>query len=190
VLLTYSPYLPLTLRQVYYRLISTHEEYPKTEAFYERLGTVMARARRASLISWDDIRDDGIQNVLCGDGYDGPDDFFQSIKFAAQAYTRDKHCSQPRQIVLICEAAGMVPQMEHAVGHLPVTIQTCGEMDSVTAKYRLAQLCGQRDTTILHVGDWDPGGISIYHGIALDVGAMVRASASAFCQSTSKSTGS
>ena len=68
----------------------------------------------------------------------------------------------------------MVPQMEQVVGVLPVTIQTCGGMDSVTAKYRLAQLCAERDTTILHVGDWDPGGISIYHGIALDVGAMVR----------------
>src|SRR5262245_27551952 len=46
-------------------------------------------------------------------------------------------------------------------------------MDSATAKHGLAELCLKKDTTILHVGDWDPGGISIYEGIALDVPAMM-----------------
>jgi hypothetical protein len=84
VLATYSAYLPLTLRQVYYRLISIHEEYPKTESFYEKLGTVVTRARRAGLIDWDVIRDDGIQTVVCGDGYDSPVHFYRTVMSSAE----------------------------------------------------------------------------------------------------------
>lgn len=174
VLLQYASYLPLTLRQVYYRLIATHEEHPKTEVFYDRLGTILARSRRAGLISFDAIRDDGTQTLRCGDGFNGPASFFRSVLAGARGYSRNKRLDQSRQVILMCETAGMVPQILSAVGDLPVIVQTSGGMDSVTAKYDLANLCSDKDTTILHVGDWDPGGIAIYHGIALDVGQMHR----------------
>lgn len=174
VLLDYAAHLPLTLRQVYYRLISTHADYPKTEKFYDELGRILSRSRRAGLLDWESIRDDGIRSKHCGGGFSGTKHFFRYVASIGDGYRRDKHAYQNRQIILICEAEGMVPQLERAVGDLPVTIQTCGGMDSVTAKYRLAQLCFKENTTILHIGDWDPGGIAIYHGILLDVGAMIR----------------
>ena len=58
VLAEYAEYLPLTLRQIFYRLVGAHG-YEKTEQAYERLGEHLVRARRARLIAMDAIRDDG-----------------------------------------------------------------------------------------------------------------------------------
>jgi hypothetical protein len=53
----YEDYLPLTIRQIFYRLVGAHG-YAKTEQAYERLSEHLNRARRARLISFDAIRDD------------------------------------------------------------------------------------------------------------------------------------
>ena len=58
VLAEYGAYLPLTVRQIFYRLVGAHG-YEKTEAAYERLGEEIARARRAGIIDFGAIRDDG-----------------------------------------------------------------------------------------------------------------------------------
>ena len=54
----YAEYLPLTVRQVFYRLVGAHG-YDKTEKAYERLGEALNRACRAELIHMDAIRDGG-----------------------------------------------------------------------------------------------------------------------------------
>jgi hypothetical protein len=57
VLEEYENYLPLSVRQVFYRLVGQHG-YEKTERAYNRLAEHLVRARRAKLIAFDDIRDD------------------------------------------------------------------------------------------------------------------------------------
>ena len=58
----YRAYLPLTVRQVFYRLVGAHD-YEKTERAYMRLCELMNRARRARIISMNAIRDDGGQKI-------------------------------------------------------------------------------------------------------------------------------
>jgi hypothetical protein len=58
VLAEYVDHLPLTLRQIFYRLVGAYA-YEKTEQAYERLCEHLNRARRARRISMDVIRDDG-----------------------------------------------------------------------------------------------------------------------------------
>ena len=48
VLHEYVDLLPLTLRQIFYRLVGTRD-YPKNEAFYDRLLDKLARAQRYAL---------------------------------------------------------------------------------------------------------------------------------------------
>ncbi len=50
VLEEYQKHLPLTLRQVFYRLVGAHG-YAKTERDYERLCEALNKARRA-LVAW------------------------------------------------------------------------------------------------------------------------------------------
>jgi|SRR6516162_7766901 hypothetical protein len=62
VLIEYAAYLPLTIRQIFYRLVGVHE-YPKTERAYKNLCELLNRARRArcsDLVKFSAIRDDGI----------------------------------------------------------------------------------------------------------------------------------
>src|SRR5215472_2061671 len=54
----YVDHLPLTIRQIFYRLVGAHD-YEKTERAYQRLVEHLNRARRARIISMDVIRDDG-----------------------------------------------------------------------------------------------------------------------------------
>ncbi len=55
----YHAYLPLTIRQIYYRLVGAYG-YDKTEAFYDRLCHHLTEARRASVIPFSWVRDDGV----------------------------------------------------------------------------------------------------------------------------------
>jgi hypothetical protein len=63
VLADYAEQLPLTLRQIFYRLVGAYS-YEKTEAAYERLGETLNKARRARFIDMDAIRDDGFTSVV------------------------------------------------------------------------------------------------------------------------------
>lgn len=173
VLEAYSLNLPLTLRQIYYRLIATHEHYPKTDVFYQKLSSIISRARRAGIIPWSAIRDDGIRHEHCGGGFSGLSALDQAITRSAQAYVRNKWQGQPKQIIVICEAGGMVEQIVSAVGDYPAIVRSSGGMDSLTSKYGLAEICKQQDTVILHIGDFDPSGISIFTGIYHDVAQMI-----------------
>lgn len=173
VLETYASHLPLTVRQIYYRLVATHTEYPKEQKFYRMLVDTLALARRGGIIDFSAIRDDGVRIEHCGTGYAGLDHFQQSMLSYARGYTRDKFRHQPKQIFVLCEAAGMVPQIVRACGNYPVTVQSSGGMDSVTAKFDLARNCADEDSVVLHVGDFDPTGLSIFHQLALDVPKMI-----------------
>src|SRR3954464_13460273 len=50
VLAEYEQQLPLTVRQIFYRLVGAYR-YEKTDAAYERLANLLVRARRARLIA-------------------------------------------------------------------------------------------------------------------------------------------
>src|SRR5918992_5154994 len=70
----YQAHLPLTIRQVFYRLVGVYG-YPKDENAYERLCNALNRARRARMIGFEDLRDDGI-SVMKGRHYDGEEGFY------------------------------------------------------------------------------------------------------------------
>ncbi len=67
----YDDYLPLTVRQIFYLLVGNYG-YEKTENAYERLTEKIGRARRARMIPFDVIRDDGVVTYSAR-WFDGPD---------------------------------------------------------------------------------------------------------------------
>lgn len=169
----YEKSLPLTVRQIYYRLVATHDHYPKEPKFYKQLVSTLALARRGGLIPFEAIRDDGVRNAITGTGYSNLEDFKRAVEQAAANYNRDLFDGQSKQVFVWCEAAGMLPQLQQACAGLPVQIRSSGGMDSVTAKYDLARDCIGKTSVVLHVGDYDPTGLSIFHQLALDVPQMM-----------------
>jgi len=64
VLEEYREYLPMTVRQVFYRLVG--RGYAKSETFYGQVKEVCNRGRRSRRISFYAIRDDGISHRVVG----------------------------------------------------------------------------------------------------------------------------
>ncbi|MFF3711911.1 hypothetical protein [Streptomyces phaeochromogenes] len=166
-------YLPMTARQVFYRLVGAHR-YDKTEQAYARLLETLNRARRARLISMHAIRDDGGTSIGAG-GWDDTAQFWRSVRHTAEGYTHALDDGQPLAVELWVEAAGMVPMVARVAGEFGVTTYSSGGFDSVTVKHGAAQRIAWREvpTTVLHMGDHDPSGLSILDSAAEDISAFV-----------------
>ena len=172
VLAEYREHLPLTIRQVFYRLVGSHG-YDKTELAYDRLGELLNRARRARLVDFAVIRDDGVTAKIPL-AFTSREAFIRTAKRLAANYKMDRQAGQEQYIELWVEAAGMVPMLAEVVGDYGVPTYSCGGFDSVTAKHEAAQRVVDRDvaTLVLHVGDHDPSGLAMFNAVAEDVEAM------------------
>lgn len=170
-------YLPLTARQVFYRLVGAYG-YPKDENAYERLLEKLNRARRAGLIPFDHLRDDGA-SVMRPNHYADTNDFYGYVNHLGSRYERNKLANQGVDIRVYCEAAGMMPQLARTCDPYSVPVYSCSGFDSLTAKHELARHCVDtytyqgRSTVILHLGDLDPSGVSIYESMKEDILAFV-----------------
>jgi hypothetical protein len=172
VLAEYAAHLPLTIRQIFYRLVAAHD-FPKTEGDYKRLCRVLNRARRAKLISMDDIRDDG-GTILKPYTYGGAEDFLATTRLHAQDLQLDRTLGQPERLVVMCEAEGMAPQLEQVASKYGIAVLASGGFDSLTYKYNFADQFTDhtRPTEVLHIGDHDPSGAHIFLALAEDVTAF------------------
>jgi hypothetical protein len=86
----YEAYLPLTVRQVFYRLVG--KGYPKSENFYASVGDTCNRARRCGRIPFSAIRDDGVSR-LGGESrtYPSPEVFYAAHEELPNYYRRSWH---------------------------------------------------------------------------------------------------
>lgn len=169
----YRKYWPLTCRQIFYRLIGAHG-YPKDEAFYARLCEHLGNARRAKLIPFHAIRDDGVTTWDL-EHFDDEEHFLRHVRELGENYKRNKLAGQPLHVEVWCEAAGMLPQLYAVAEPYSIPVYSSGGFDSLTAKKRLAdRICRiGKLALILHLGDYDPSGVSIFDSVAADVSAFV-----------------
>lgn len=165
----YQQYLPLTARQIFYRLVGKYG-YDKTEPAYERLTGALAKARRARLIDFSSMRDDGV-SVMTTRFYDSVEDFEDETARRAKNYLRNLQSDQDQRIELWCEAAGMMPQMHQVAARFSIPVYSCGGFVSLSAVRQVVDRVVP--TVFLHVGDYDPSGESIFDSFTRDVSAFV-----------------
>lgn len=169
----YAEHLPLTIRQIYYRLIGAHD-YPKDERAAERLYNTLGKARRARVIRMEDIRDDGI-NISRPDEWDSMEEFLAYVRHQASHLQLKRQAGQPINLIIMCEAAGMVPQLERVAHQYGIPVIPSGGFDSITGQHQLAENCTAGVTEVLHIGDHDPDGVWIVLSLAENVIAFVQA---------------
>ncbi len=172
VLEEYEAFLPLTVRQVFYRLVGA-DGYEKTELAYKRLGEHLVRARRARIVAFEAIRDDGIV-TYSSRWHGGVEEFWDDAIGRAHDYRRDRQAGQPRYVELWCEAAGMAPQLANVADDFAVPVFSAGGFASLTAVRLIVNRAVRRNvpTLLLHVGDFDPSGESIFDAIIEDARAF------------------
>jgi hypothetical protein len=88
VLRTYAEQLPLTLRQIFYRLVARFA-YEKTEPIYKRLGELLNSARRTGRVPMDHIRDDGFVRHA-PNAFASVDAFLDAVRQAAKKLRLDR----------------------------------------------------------------------------------------------------
>jgi hypothetical protein len=174
VLAEYRDFWPLTVRQVDYRLIGIGVKL-KTKRGADAVGDALNRGRRSGRWPWEAIRDEGAVRSTVGGGYDDPADFWRLVRDLAERYRRDLHVGQPRRVIVWCEAAGMIPQIERACEGLPVLVRSGSGMNSVTLLYEQAEesVADERPTVVLYIGDLDKWGQTIEDRLADDLAAFV-----------------
>ena len=171
----YSAHLPITCRQIFYRLVGKYG-YRKTVNGYDSLCEVLNRARRDpdSPIDFEAIRDD---RVRCEDpgGFGSVAGFWRAVDYTARGYKRDRLADQAVRVEAWVEAGGMVPQIARVVGKYGIPVYSSGGFDSVTAKHEAACRLDSdgRQAVILHIGDHDPSGVSLFDSASEDVRAFM-----------------
>ena len=129
VLAEYVDHLPLTLRQIFYRLVGAYA-YEKTEKAYERLCEHLNRARRAQRISMDVIRDDG-GTVITPSSWASAEEFLETVRYQAGQFRLDRTLGQKTRQVVICEAAGMAPHLARVCDPFTIKVMSDGCFDTV-----------------------------------------------------------
>jgi hypothetical protein len=170
----YEDYLPLTIRQIFYRLVGAHK-YEKTERAYGRLCEHLNRARRARIIPMASIRDDsGVSSSPVS--WDSAEQFMRTIREMAADFTLDRSAGQKTRLVVDCEAAGMVPQLERVAHPFGVTVISSGGFDSTTERHRFAAGLADHDrpTEVLDI-DHDPSGTHKVLAMMQDIQAFTPA---------------
>ena len=164
--------LPLTLRQIFYMMVSNYG-YDKTEKAYKRLCETMNKARRAQHIPMESIRDDGFTQIEphC---WQTEGQLINTFKNSADRFRLDRQDGQDTRLFIWCEAGGMAPQLAAAVKDYGVTVLSSGGFDSLTTKHDMAEEIANYDRVeILHIGDHDPSGVHICSSLDQDLQAFV-----------------
>lgn len=172
ILREYRAHLPLTNRQVFYRLVGQHG-FSKTEQAYARLCEMMNRARRAGLVDFGAIRDDGTVSQPAG-GWASESSFYRSVRYWAGQFELDRRTGQPVHAELWVEASGMVPQAARVAHEFGIDVYSAGGFNSLTDKHDTAQRLYQagKKVIVMHVGDYDPSGLAIIDSLAADINAF------------------
>ena len=179
----FAAHLPLTIRQIFYRLVAK-EIIGKTENSYDSLLELIGNMRRNQRIEMNVIRDDGSTNashLSLGDY--SLEDHLMDIKKGIENFRLDRQMGQDERLVIWAEAAGMVPQLRKVASPYGVTVQTSGGFDSLTTKHDLGNaagfgFCGHplrayyQPTHVLHIGDFDPSGECMYDALKEDAEAF------------------
>jgi hypothetical protein len=153
---------PVTLRQLFYRLVST-QVIPNTQCVYKRLSELTAEARRHG--SFPALIDRG-REIHEYQAFTGP---AQALAWLSGVYRLDRTEGQDVSLYLGVEKAGMVVQLQSWFGDHGVPVLALGRYSSQTYADEVADHASRQDrpAVLLYAGDFDPSGEDIDHDFEL-----------------------
>ena len=153
-------YQPMTLRQVFYRLVSGLV-LKNTEASYKRLSRVLVQARQEGMIPWEWI-EDRLREPRRVSMWDDLADFAET---AARAYRRDVWATQPAYLEAWLEKDALSGVFGQVLEGYGVTLNVGRGYDGWTS---ICEAAGRlpESATILYFGDFDPSGVDMVRSLA------------------------
>jgi hypothetical protein len=157
--------LQLTLRQLYYQLVS-RDIIRNTVQEYKRLGSIVNDGRLAGLIDWDAIEDR--TRRLCGlNHWETPAEIIESC---AYQFRIDKWANQKTRVEVWMEKEALAGVFERVCNRLDVPYFACRGYVSQSEMWGAAMrfvnyLRGKKTVAVFHFGDHDPSGIDMTRDI-------------------------
>lgn len=155
----------LTLRQLYYQFVA-RGLIPNTQREYNRLGTIINRARMSGYLDWDYIVD-RTRNIRSLTHWESPE---QIVKAAASSFRFDGWANQGTRIEVWVEKEALAGIVGQVAEQYDVSWFSCRGYVSQSELWGAAQRilpyieAGQH-VVILHLGDHDPSGIDMTRDI-------------------------
>ena len=178
---------PLTQRYWLYRLMAKKgwlkvDEYQPSKFDKDKrhlctpgknLNNILNRGRRAGLIPW--------EAVSGSRGVDNPPRTSKDAESLARLIQDNINCrqfdrqkGQTRRVVLWMETEGMVPLVEGVAHYYGATVLAGQGFDILDKKHKFAELVArQKNVLILHAGDLDKSGHSVFTTLNEDIQAFV-----------------
>lgn len=149
--------LTLTLRQLYYQLVSANIIANK-ESSYKNLGSLVSRGRLAGILDWDAI-EDRVRQPNKPSHWNGPRDIFNA---AISGYRLDRWEGQTNFVELWVEKDALAGVLEPVAKKHHITLMVNRGYSSQSAMYDAARRIWQASECdehhILYLGDLDPSG--------------------------------
>jgi len=155
----------LTLRQVYYQLVS-RDLIENSEKSYKHIGNLVNNGRLAGLIDWQAI-EDRTRTLRRLPHWETPAEI---VKSAANQYRRDLWEGQSRYCEVWVEKDALIGIVEQAAENLDCPCFSCrgytsqSEMWSAAMRF-IDKADNGRDCVLIHLGDHDPSGIDMTRDI-------------------------
>ncbi|WNY26167.1 hypothetical protein [Methanolapillus millepedarum] len=155
----------LTLRQVYYQLVS-RDFIRNNEKSYNRIKYLVNDGRLAGLIDWEAIVD-RTRTLRKFPSWDTPEDL---LRAAANQYKVDMWENQPAHVEVWVEKDALIDIVANACEVYDVPHFSCrgytsqSEMWQAAQRFRSAEEQG-RGIVVIHLGDHDPSGIDMSRDI-------------------------
>lgn len=154
----------LTLRQVYYQLVS-RGYIENNERSYKNIGSLINDGRLAGLIDWNSITDRTC-NLRNRSHWNRPQDVIYSAKYS---YLLDKWEGQPNYVEVWVEKDALVDIVGQACHPIDTPYFSCrgytSQSEMWTAAQRFIRQKNRDNRYIIHLGDHDPSGIDMTRDI-------------------------
>lgn len=154
---------PMTLRQVYYQLVSKHV-IDNNRGEYQRLSGALVKARKQGLIPWDWI-EDRTRKPRQPNMWGGLAEFLHTVR---HSYRRDIWASQSLYLEVWLEKEALSGIFEPITEKYGVTLVVGRGYDSWTALHGAPERIKgmDRPAAVLCFGDFDPSGEDIIRALA------------------------
>lgn len=149
----------LTLRQLYYQLVSVNA-IPNTENNYKRLSSIVNDGRMAGMIDWAVIVDRG-RGTQQRSVWDSPADI---IRACVTSYGEDLWANRLIHLELICEKQALSGVLWPVCEEFSIPFTAIKGFSSVSLYYTVAERIADKSDNegkqivILYLGDHDPSG--------------------------------
>ena len=154
---------PITLRGLFYRVVSAGV-LPSTDAkHYKRIGRVMTKLRESGVVPFSWLID-SLRSTVKPSSWSGVNDYVETVR---DCYRKDFWASLPEYVHIFCEKDAIAGTLAPVTREFDVALSPIRGYSSLSFAHQIADEWNQieKPITAYYVGDYDPSGFDLERDI-------------------------